>query len=138
MNKIILFYWGFVWSVMFLITLYSVSSVTYCANKSYKTLNSMIISYSKHNKHFYNTRIRLKFKVYILSYLSLNIELINRVVFIQTRLIYSLNEWPIGFSCWVLFTINYFRCYEVSYLLYKISLIYFIFIDHWIYGGAFS
>ena len=23
----------------------------------------------------------------------------------------------VGFSCWKLFTINYFRCYEVNYFL---------------------
>ena len=41
----------------FLFIIFTTSSVTYCANKSYKTLNSLFISYSKHNKHLFWTRI---------------------------------------------------------------------------------
>ena len=48
---------------IFLLIIFSTSSVTYSANKSYKTLNSLIISYSKHNKHFYGTRISNGLKV---------------------------------------------------------------------------
>ena len=48
---------------IFLLIIFSTSSVTYCANKSYKTLNSLNISYSKHNKHFYGTRISNGLKV---------------------------------------------------------------------------
>ena len=51
------------WSFVFLFIIFTASSVIYCANKSYKTLNSMFISYSKHNKHFYFSRITAKSKV---------------------------------------------------------------------------
>ena len=53
------------WSINFLMIIFTTSSVTYCANKSYKTLNSLIISYSKHNKHFYYTRTSIISKVKI-------------------------------------------------------------------------
>ena len=51
-------------STLFLSIIFTVSSVTYYANKSYKTLNSFNISYSKHNKHFYRTRISNICKVF--------------------------------------------------------------------------
>ena len=50
--------------LIFLLIIFTTSSVTYCANKSYKTLNSFNISYSKHNKHFYGTRISTQLKVF--------------------------------------------------------------------------
>ena len=49
--------------ISFLFLIFTASSVNYCANKSYKTLNSLIISYSKHNKHFHYTRIVTNLKV---------------------------------------------------------------------------
>ena len=49
-----------VYGFIFIFLIISTSSVTYCANKSYKTLNSLIISYSKHNKHFCFTKIVTK------------------------------------------------------------------------------
>ena len=53
----------FILSSLFLLIIFTASSVNYCANKSYKTLNSLIISYTKHNKHFYYRRVSTKFKV---------------------------------------------------------------------------
>ena len=50
-------------SFLFLMIIFTASSVNYCANKSYKTLNSLIISYSKHNKQFSYTKVSTKFKV---------------------------------------------------------------------------
>ena len=49
--KLIFFYNLFFWSSCFLFIIFMTSSVTYCANKSYKTLNSLIISYSKQPKN---------------------------------------------------------------------------------------
>ena len=45
--KLLFIYNLFVWSSCFLFIIFTTSSVTYCANKSYKTLNSLIILYSK-------------------------------------------------------------------------------------------
>ena len=64
-NKIMFFYVLCIWSFIFLFIIFTASSVTYCANKSYKTLNSMFISYSKDNKHFKYTRFSINFKVFI-------------------------------------------------------------------------
>ena len=61
--QIMFAYFLFFFLSLFLLIIFSTSSVTYCANKSYKTLNSLIISYSKHNKHFYGTRISNGLKV---------------------------------------------------------------------------
>ena len=61
--KLIVLYSGCVYAFIFASMLYSVSSVSYSANQSYKTLNSFIISYSEHNKHFYYTRTSNKLKV---------------------------------------------------------------------------
>ena len=47
----------------FLLVIFTASSVTYCANHSYKTFNSLFISYSKHNKHRYYIRTVTKLKV---------------------------------------------------------------------------
>ena len=49
---------------LFLFLIFSTSSVTYCANKTYKTLNSLIISYSKHNENRYYRRTSSKLKVF--------------------------------------------------------------------------
>ena len=62
-NKILMFYALFYQSTIFLFIIFTTSSVTYCANKSYKTLNSLIISYSKHNRHQYYTRSSMICKV---------------------------------------------------------------------------
>ena len=64
-NKVIFGYTVFFFMCFFLFIIFTASSVTYCANKSYKTLNSLIISYSKHNKHKYFTRTSTKLKVLI-------------------------------------------------------------------------
>ena len=62
-SHFIIFYTLFTFGLLFLLVIFTASSVTYCANKSYKTLNSLIISYSKHNKHLYRTRIFTNLKV---------------------------------------------------------------------------
>ena len=62
--KFILFYIVFLFGFIFHFIIFTASSLTYCANKSYKTLNSLNISYSKHNKHRYYTRILTKIKVF--------------------------------------------------------------------------
>ena len=56
-------YCSFISIIGFLFVIFTASSVNYCANNSYKILNSVIISYSKHNKHFYYLRISTKLKV---------------------------------------------------------------------------
>ena len=64
--RIILIYILIVFFISFLFIIFTASSVTYCANKSYKILNSFFISYSKHNKlnkHLYWTRTSRKLKV---------------------------------------------------------------------------
>ena len=61
--KIVLVYALLFWFFCFLFVIFTASSVTYYSNKSYKTLNSLIISYSKHNKHRYYTRFSTKMKV---------------------------------------------------------------------------
>ena len=61
--KLVEVYNMLLWLFCFLFVIFTASSVTYCANKSYKTLNSLIISYSKHNKHLYYTRTSTKIKV---------------------------------------------------------------------------
>ena len=62
--KIIFFYYLFFWSSCFLFIIFTTSSVTYCANKSYKTLNSLIISYSKQQNYIsYYHLISNKLKV---------------------------------------------------------------------------
>ena len=62
-NLLIFYYALFTYGFLFLLIIFTASSVNYCANKSYKTLNSLIISYSKHNNHLYYRRILTKFKV---------------------------------------------------------------------------
>ena len=62
-NKILMSYALCFLISIFLFIIFTTSSVTYCANKSYKTLNSLIISYSKHNKHLFYSRISIFFKV---------------------------------------------------------------------------
>ena len=61
--KLIFIYVLLVFSTSFLFVIFTTSSVTYCANKSYKTLNSLIISYSKHNKHLFYSRTSTKLQV---------------------------------------------------------------------------
>ena len=61
--KIVLIYASIFWTICFLIIFSTASSVNYSLNKSYKTLNSLIISYSKHNNHFYYSRITNNLKV---------------------------------------------------------------------------
>ena len=62
--RLIFFYFFVVFTVSYLFIIFTASSVTYSVNKSYKTLNSMFISYSKHNKHRYHTRTATKMKVH--------------------------------------------------------------------------
>ena len=61
--KVIFGYTLTIFLFSFLFVIFTASSVTYCANKSYKTLHSFIVSFSKHNKHFYYTKIYTKLKV---------------------------------------------------------------------------
>ena len=75
--KFIFIYALIVFSISFLFVIFTASSVTYSANKSYKTLNSLIISYSKHNKHLYYTRTSTKLKVWLIP---INIYFINLIV----------------------------------------------------------
>ena len=70
-NKVLILYITSIWIMIFSMVIFTASSVTYCANKSYKTLNSMFISYSKHNKHlYYATRFSTKNKVVFNNFLS--------------------------------------------------------------------
>ena len=62
--KIFLVYNMLLWLFCFLFIIFTASSVTYCAKKSYKTLNSLIISYSKHNKQLYYIRFPTKLQVF--------------------------------------------------------------------------
>ena len=62
--QIMVAYFSTFFLFIFLVIIFTTSSVTYCANKSYKILNSLIISYSKYNKHFYGTRISTQLKVF--------------------------------------------------------------------------
>ena len=66
-NSLMFFYVLCFWSLVFSFIIFTASSVNYCANKSYKTLNSMFISYSKHNKHLNKTippKIKVIFKLF--------------------------------------------------------------------------
>ena len=72
-NLLIVGYMYFFLMVLFLLVIFTASSVTYCGNKSYKTLNSLIISYSKHNSQQlskFSTKFKVIFKKFI-SILSL-------------------------------------------------------------------
>ena len=62
--KILFIYGSIFLGVIILFLIFKASSVTYSANKSYKTLNSLFISYSKHNTHnrYYRVLIELKVK----------------------------------------------------------------------------
>ena len=62
--RLLFAYFLFVFTISFLFVIFTASSVTYSVNKSYKILNSMLISYSKHNKHRYYTRMATKMKVF--------------------------------------------------------------------------
>ena len=79
--------------LIFLFIIFTTSSVTYSANKSYKILNSLFISYSKLNKHILYFRLFNKFKVNIfITNMSIN----NILSFLLFRYLHLLREWPRG------------------------------------------
>ena len=101
-------YFLFLLIQIFLFVIFTASSVNTSANKSYKILNSLFISYSKRNCRPLNVFTKLKV---ILP----QVETLINFYFNQLQnFIARTAEKRVGFSCWVLFTINYFRCYEVS------------------------
>ena len=51
------------WGSCFLFLIFTASSVTHSVNKSYKTMNSLVSSYSRYNKHSYSLKIITKLKV---------------------------------------------------------------------------
>ena len=62
-TKIMLSYYLCFLILIFMYIIFTASSVTYCANKSYKTLNSLFISYSKQNDQANHKSISQKLKV---------------------------------------------------------------------------
>ena len=60
---IILIYVMIVIIISFLFIIITASSVTYSANKSYKTMNSLYVSYFKYNKHPFHQRFSTKMNV---------------------------------------------------------------------------
>ena len=115
-NKFILFYAVCLYGCQyFLFIIFTTSSVTYCANKSYKTLNSLIISYSKHNKHRYYRRISIKIKgIFLLFFFNWTYFLLflfwSSSLFSSRELVWK--EW--GFRVGSYSQLITFRCYEVS------------------------
>ena len=61
--KLLFFYNLFLFSSCFLLIIFTTSSVTYCANKSFKTLHTFYVSYSKHNKLMNYEKVSDKSKV---------------------------------------------------------------------------
>jgi hypothetical protein len=61
--KLLFSYTSTFWTLCFLFIIFTASSVNYSVNKSYISLNSLIIYYSKNNKNFNYNRISTKIKV---------------------------------------------------------------------------
>ena len=61
--RLVFIYFIIIFGTSFLFIIFTASSVSYSVNNSYKTLNSLIISYSKHNKHYYFISASTKLKV---------------------------------------------------------------------------
>ena len=78
--------------------------------------------------YFYIICIFLKFKLQ-----SINAKLLEKKS--KTSI-----EGKVGFTCWKLFTINYFRCYEVSLIFIRINHLdnyfYFFHLTHFIYYSS--
>ena len=109
---IINIYTLFIFILTFLFVIFTASSVNFCANKSYRILKLFIISYSQQNTSDYK-RILTKFKV---RGIFLVIEQFKLTNFTQIlNLIGRVAKKNVGFTCWTLFTIDYYKCYEVSF-----------------------
>ena len=71
--KYVFIYGSVFFITCFLFVIFTASSVNYSVNNSYKSLNSLFISYSQNNKHFYYYKITTKLKVF-LKHVHFNLE----------------------------------------------------------------
>lgn len=108
--KLFWFYYTSLIMVLYFFILSTVCSVNHEVNKSYPIVNSVYVEYSSGLKRRTSSSTRNLIKVY-----GKNVKLCMICTIIQLgHLIERLSKRDIGFSCWRLFSINYYKCYEVS------------------------
>ena len=101
-------------SFVFLIT--TSASVNSCANKAYTLLNSNLVIH-KINFKTRKTSIKYFIKVFFVK-CSIQFSYYFLPNFYKlTNIMERIAKKNMGFSCWTLFTIDYFRCYGVIILI---------------------
>ena len=106
-------YFLILYVILYLFILSIASSVNSEANKSYKIFNSFIIKF--HNTSELDSRrlfINIMKVIFIIIIIK-NFINFNFILQLNT-IIERLAKRNIGFTCWLLFTVNYFKFYEVN------------------------
>ena len=115
--KIIFIYVTIVFSLLFIFIIFNTSAVNYEAFKSYLILIKYYNLLSQTNRYTNNlAHISIKIKVGLSEGIDFTIIIKIIIIIILLQLlsfIERVSDKRVGFSCYTLFTINYFRCYEV-------------------------
>ena len=112
--KIAVLYFTFLYSFMYIFILSIASSVNSEVNKSYNIFNSFYIIFRNKSKLNIRRLVINQLKVSIFMIINLKISYLFQI----NTTIERLSKKNIGFTCWALFTVTYFKFYEVNNYLH--------------------